>query len=136
MDGKDTLSGGNGNDLLDCGTGNDKLTGGTGLDIFRFSSALSATTNVDTLTDFNAVDDILQLENAVFTKFTAPGGLSASNFRASSTGNAADSNDYVLYETDTGQLFYDADGSGAGVKVLFATLSTLPALTSADIFVT
>ena len=34
------------------------------------------------------------------------------------------------------ELFYDADGSGAGAKVLVATLTGLPVLTSADIFVT
>jgi Ca2+-binding RTX toxin-like protein len=144
MDGADTLGGGNGNDVLDGGTGNDslvggagndKLTGGTGLDIFRFSSALSGS-NIDTLLDFNIVDDRLQLENSVFLKLTATGVLSSSFFRASSTGNAADSNDHVLYETDTGKLFYDVDGNGAGVKVWVATLQTMPALTSADIFVT
>jgi Ca2+-binding RTX toxin-like protein len=131
-----SLSGGTGNDSLNGGAGNDKLTGGAGLDIFRFSSALSATTNVDTLTDFNPADDILQIENSVYTKLAATGVLSASNFRASTTGNAADSNDFVLYDTDSGQLFYDADGSGSGVKVLVATLTGLPVLTAADIFVT
>jgi serralysin len=144
MDGADTLSGGTGNDVLDGGsgndsliggTGNDQLTGGNGLDVFRFSSALSGT-NIDTLFDFNVTDDRLQLENSVFLKLTTTGALSSSFFRASTTGNAADSNDHVLYETDTGKLFYDADGSGAGAKVLVATLTTLPVLTSADVFVT
>jgi Ca2+-binding RTX toxin-like protein len=134
--GNDTLSGGGGNDSLVGGSGNDTATGGAGLDTFRFSSALNAGTNVDTLSDFNVVDDRFQLENSVFTKLTAVGVLSASNFRASSTGNAADGNDFVLYETDTGHLFYDADGTGLAVKVLIANLSNLPALTSADIFVT
>jgi Ca2+-binding RTX toxin-like protein len=130
------MSGGSGNDSLVGGSGNDALSGGSGLDTFRFSSALSTTTNVDTLSDFNVADDRLQLENSVFVKLTSTGVLSASNFRASSTGSAADSNDHVLYETDTGQLFYDADGNGVGAKVLIATFTNLPALTSADIFVT
>jgi Ca2+-binding RTX toxin-like protein len=129
------LDGGSGNDSLIGGAGNDKLTGGTGLDTFRFSSALSGS-NIDTLLDFNVVDDRLQLENSVFVKLTTTGVLSSSFFRASTTGTASDTNDYVLYETDTGKLFYDADGSGAGVKVWVATLSTMPTLTSADIFVT
>jgi hypothetical protein len=42
----------------------------------------------------------------------------------------------VLYETDTSRLFYDADGNGAGAKVLVAVLSGLPVLGAADIFVT
>jgi hypothetical protein len=42
----------------------------------------------------------------------------------------------VVYETDTGRLFCDADGSGAGVSIMIATLTGAPALNSADIFVT
>jgi Ca2+-binding RTX toxin-like protein len=135
-DGNDTLTGGNGNDLLDGGNGKDSLTGGAALDIFRFSSPINGSTNLDRLTDFNVVDDRLQLENSVFTKLTTTGVLPSSNFRSSSTGNAIDINDVLLYETDTGNLFYDADGFGAGAKVLLATLTTKPVLTSADIFVT
>ncbi len=129
------LTGGGGNDTLDGGAGNDNLSGNAGLDVFRFASPLG-NSNVDRISDFNVVDDRLQLENSVFTKLTTTGVLSASNFRASTTGNAADSNDFVLYDTDSGQLFYDADGSGTGAKVLVATLITLPVLSSAEIFVT
>jgi Ca2+-binding RTX toxin-like protein len=134
--GNDTLSGGSGNDTLEGGTGNDSLVGGAGADIFRLASALNGSTNVDRITDFSTVDDVLQLENSVFTQLTATGVLSSASFVASSTGNAVDASDRVLYETDTGKLFYDADGSGTAVKVLVATLTTMPALTSADIFVT
>jgi cyclophilin family peptidyl-prolyl cis-trans isomerase len=130
-----SLVGGSGNDTLDGGAGNDSLSGGAGLDTFRFSSALNGS-NVDRVLDFNVVDDRLELENAVYSKLTATGALAAANFRASTTGDAVDSNDHVLYDTDSGQLFYDADGSGAGAKVLVAVLSLSPALTSADIFVT
>jgi Ca2+-binding RTX toxin-like protein len=131
-----TIVGNSGANLLRGSTGNDTLTGGAGLDTFRFSSALNGSSNVDTVTDFSLTDDVLQLENSVFTKLTSTGVLSSSNFRANTTGTASDSNDYILYETDTGKLFYDADGSGAGVKVWVAQLSGNPALTAADIFVT
>jgi Ca2+-binding RTX toxin-like protein len=131
-----TITGNSGDNKLRGSTGNDTLTGGGGADIFRFSSALSASNNVDTVIDFNPAEDVLELENTVFAKLTATGGLSASNFRAHSSGAAADSNDFVVYETDTGRLFYDADGSGAGASVLIATFSNLPALTASDIFVT
>jgi Ca2+-binding RTX toxin-like protein len=136
MDGNDKLSGGSGDDTLHGGAGNDRLSGNAGIDVFRFASALGSNNNVDHITDFSVVDDRLQLENAVFAKLTATGVLSSSFFRAGTTGNAVDDNDFVLYDTDGGQLFYDADGSGAGVKVLVATLSGIPALASADIFVT
>jgi Ca2+-binding RTX toxin-like protein len=131
-----TIVGNSGNNLLRGSTGNDTLTGGAGLDVFRFSSALNVSTNVDTLTDFNPTDDNLQLENSIFSKLTTTGVLSTSNFRANTSGTPSDSNDFVLFETDAGKLFYDADGSGSGAKLLIATLTGLPALTAADIFVT
>jgi Ca2+-binding RTX toxin-like protein len=83
-----------------------------------------------------AADDTIQLENAVFAKLTTTGTLSASFFSANSAGTAADSNDYINYETDTGKLFYDADGNGAGAAVLFATLTGAPVISNLDFFVT
>jgi cyclophilin family peptidyl-prolyl cis-trans isomerase len=129
------LTGGSGNDTLNGGAGNDSLDGGSGLDTFRFSSTLGSS-NVDTLSGFVAADDLLQLENSVFLKLTATGALNANLFRGSSTGAAVDSNDYINYETDTGKLFYDADGNGPGAAVLFATLAGAPTLTADDLFVT
>jgi Ca2+-binding RTX toxin-like protein len=41
----------------------------------------------------------------------------------------------VIYNTSTGQLYYDADGSGAGASQLIATLSGAPGLTATDIAV-
>jgi Ca2+-binding RTX toxin-like protein len=133
--GNNSLSGSSGNDTLNGGAGNDILNGGTGLDTFRFSSAL-ASSNVDTIGSFVAADDAVQLENSVFLKLTTTGALSSSFFRANATGTAADSNDYIIYETDTGKLFYDADGSGAGAAVLIATLTGAPVIGSVDFFVT
>lgn len=133
--GADTLLGGAGNDLLAGGSGKDSLTGGTGLDVFRFDTALSATTNVDRVADFVVADDTIQLENAVFTSLTATGTLAAGRLRIGAS--AADSNDFLVYNPTTGSLSYDADGSGAAVAaVQFATLGTGLALTAADFFVT
>jgi len=135
--GNDSLVGGVGNDTLIGGAGNDRLNGGEGTDSFVFNAALNATTNKDTITDFVAVDDTIKLENAIFTKLTTAGNLNAANFVASSTGNAVDANDYVLYNTTSGVLSYDADGSGAGAAVAFALLgtSTHPTITAADFVV-
>jgi hypothetical protein len=41
----------------------------------------------------------------------------------------------VIYETDTGKLFYDSNGSAAGGSVHIATLGPNLGLTRADFFV-
>jgi Ca2+-binding RTX toxin-like protein len=133
--GNDKLFGQGGNDRLLGGLGNDTLTGGAGRDAFRFDTTLDATANKDTITDFNPTDDTLQLENAIFTRLSATGALNTANFRASATSKAVDANDYILYNTTSGALYYDADGSGIGVAIQFASLPNLPNLTAADFLV-
>jgi Ca2+-binding RTX toxin-like protein len=128
-DGNDTLKDQHGNDTLIGGVGTDSLRGGVGNDSFDFSAALS--TGVDIILDC-ATGDKIRFDNRFFTKFTVAGALSAANFRASTTGNAADSNDYILYQTDTGFLFYDGDGSGAGAKVQIATLNNFAVVAGND----
>jgi Ca2+-binding RTX toxin-like protein len=133
--GKDILYGNDGNDTLNGGTGKDTLTGGAGNDLFVFNTALNATTNTDTIVDFNATDDTIRLSRTIFTQLTT-GALSPERFRATDTGLAADANDYILYNTTSGALLYDADGSGAGVATQFATLTTKPQnVTAADFVV-
>ena len=130
--GNDELNGGTGNDRLLGGTGNDTLIGGTGRDVFVFNSAPNATTNVDTIIDFNVADDMIWLENAIFTALTATGALASTAFVANASGLAADASDRVIYETDTGMLYYDSNGNAAGGRVLIADLNAGLALTSLD----
>ncbi len=133
-----TIIGNGGNNTLNGGGGNDTLTGGLGQDIFRFDTALSATTNLDTISDFNLVDDTIQLENAIFAKFLSTGSIDPTTLRAGADfKTAADSNDYLIYNTTNGALYYDADGSGtASAAIKFATLTTHPTLTAADFVIT
>jgi Ca2+-binding RTX toxin-like protein len=130
LGGNDTLLGGAGNDQLDGSTGNDRLTGGAGADKFVFSTALNAT-GVDQILDFNVAEDVIWLDDAVFTAI-GTGVLAASAFTTGSA--AADASDRVIYDPTTGALYYDADGSGGGAAVQIATLSTGLALTEANIF--
>lgn len=130
--GNDTLTGNAGSNVLNGGKGNDILNGNGGPDFFRFDTALNATTNVDTINGFGS-DDIMRLDNAIFTALT-DGALAAVNFSASATGAAADANDYILYNTTTNALYYDADGSGAGAAIQFAQMSA-GLVMSADDFI-
>jgi Ca2+-binding RTX toxin-like protein len=133
--GNDTLQGGAGSDVLAGGSGNDILTGGSGADYFLFDTALGAG-NIDQITDYVRADDTIRLENAIFTRLVTLGMLSASNLRMGADITAgADANDYIVYNTTSGALYYDADGSGAGASIQLATLVGTPTLTPSDFVV-
>ena len=127
------LTGNTSNNALNSGLGNDTMVGGAGNDIFVFNTALSAA-NVDRITDFNVVDDTIRLDDAVFAGLTT-GTLGASAFVANLTGVASDALERIIYETNTGRIYFDADGSGSGARLHFATLTANLALTNADFFV-
>jgi Ca2+-binding RTX toxin-like protein len=131
------ISGGAGNDIIKGYGGNDTLLGGAGADIFVFNSALNANTNVDTIADFNVVADTIWLDDLFFQAVGPAGVLSVGAFRANASGTAASAADRILYETDTGKLFYDADGNKAGgvAGIHFATLTGMPTITAADFVV-
>jgi Ca2+-binding RTX toxin-like protein len=119
--------------VLNGGTGVDTLIGGAGNDTFIFNTPLGVG-QVDQVADFSVVDDTIWLENAIFTGL-ANGVLAATAFVANSTGLAADASDRIIYQTDTGDLFFDADGNGAGSRMLIAVLNPGLAVTNADFFV-
>ncbi|URK88671.1 hypothetical protein LP421_16945 [Rhizobium sp. RCAM05350] len=132
------ISGAAGNDVIRGFGGSDTLTGGVGNDTFVFNTALSANVNVnvDTITDYNVISDTMQLENAIFTTLTTPGVLVATAFVMNATGVAADGSDRIIYETDTGNVFYDRDGNSASFAgVQFAKLAPGLAITNADFFI-
>jgi Ca2+-binding RTX toxin-like protein len=132
--GANTLLSGAGNDLLAGGLGNDTLIGGSGQDTFAFNSTLGAG-NIDTITDFNVADDTIRLSKGIFTTLTTPGVLAAEAFKILGNGGVEDGSDHLLYNTATGSLSYDADGSGAGAAVQIAILGTGLAMTNADFMV-
>ena len=133
-----TLNGLDGNDRLNGGLGNDTLAGGTGADSFVFSAALSATANVDTVTDFLGGTDQLRLDDDVFTALLGQGALDAAQFTAGAgLTAAADALQRIVYDTATGALYYDADGVGGAASVQFALLGadTHPAIAVGDFLV-
>jgi Ca2+-binding RTX toxin-like protein len=129
---KNVIVGNVGNNVLDGKLGDDRLTGGKGADEFVFSTAPNAATNRDTITDFVHGTDKIVLDKSIFTAFTKTGALSAANFAINAPTEA---HDYVIYNTTTGALSYDADGSRPGASVQFATLTGVPGITQADFLV-
>jgi Ca2+-binding RTX toxin-like protein len=123
-----TLFGLDGADTLDGGLGADTLQGGAGADAYVFSSALGAG-NVDTIVNFSVADDVIELSTAVFTGLAA-GVLDAAAFVIGSA--AADADDRIIYDSATGALWFDADGSGAAAQIQFASLAPALALTNDD----
>ena len=123
------LIGNAGMNVLDGRAGNDTLQGREGADSYAFTTVLGAG-NVDVILGFSAADDMIVLENnGVFVGL----GGGALNPNAFVVGTAAlDADDRIVYNQATGQLFFDADGSGAGAAVQFATLQGAPIIAAND----
>lgn len=130
----DVLSGGAGKDRLDGGTGADTLTGGEGADSFVFSTAAIKGQH-DTIADFDPLQDRILLDNAVFDKIGRDGKLLKDAFLANDSGKAEDREDRLIYDADSGNLFYDANGSGKGKSALVAQLQTGLDLNAGDFLV-
>lgn len=126
----DTLSGGIGLDALFGGDGNDALSGGTGADGFYFDTALDENNNFDNIGDFVVADDTIFLDRSIFGGIGANGTLALGAFRAGTT--AMDADDRILYDQSSGNIFYDADGNGAGAAIFFASVMDGTELTNLD----
>jgi VCBS repeat-containing protein len=137
--GADIVAGGAGNDRVSGGVGKDTLTGGTGpesQDQFAFDAPVKKS-NADTITDFERAYDQIFLDDAFFKglgKGTPEGTpLKKSMFAANADGEAtSDGTAQIVYDTDDGKLYYDADGVGGRRAVLFALLEDAPNLTFKD----
>ncbi|MCC5660130.1 calcium-binding protein [Nostoc sp. XA010] len=122
----DLIVGSNGNDTLSGGYGgNDSLIGGDGTDTFAFNSFNEG---IDRLYDFNATNELIQISAAGFGGGLSSGTLSANQF---TLGTSATTNTQrFIYNSATGGLFFDLDGSASGfTQVQFAELSGGVALT-------
>ena len=130
-----TLTGQAGADTLWGAGGIDTLWGGTGADRFIFRE--TGTSNADLVRDWASGSDKLLLDGAVMSALGATGNFAAGDarFKANSTGTATDASDRVIYNTSNGQVWYDADGNGAGARQLIATLQSGATLVATDIAV-
>src|SRR5437868_3521143 len=121
--GNDTIYGDGGNDWMEGGAGNDFLSGGSGQDnnVFREFGAA----NADTISTFGSDWDKIQLDAGAFANIGATGRFSGGDVRfyaAAGATSGHDADDRIVYNTSTGQLYYDADGSGPGGAELIATI--------------
>jgi Ca2+-binding RTX toxin-like protein len=135
--GNDQLNGVSGSDSINGGAGNDTLTGGTEADLFVFNQAPVAA-NADRITDFASASDKLQLDHNVMAALGATGNFAAGDVRFFAGAGAAavhDADDRVVYNTSTGQLYYDDDGSGAHAAQLVVTLQAGAVVAATDISV-
>ena len=134
--GADTLIGGDGDDWLDGGTSKDALTGGAGADRFYFASAAEAG---DTIMDFKPGEDHIVINAAGFG--IAPD--QECSFQSAAqiylyAGNAAyapSTCPTLLYNSTTGRLLLDADGSGVQKAQLIAVLTNAPQITADDFLI-
>jgi cysteinyl-tRNA synthetase, unknown class len=143
--GDDSISGGNGNDLLwgnddndtlfgDAGDdrlcgdrGDDVLTGGAGKDIFVYENFDPRALGRDTITDFEAGVDKIELRANIFTELA---GKNWSFAVVDSNQAARSSSAQIIYNQTNGNLFYNDPGDAPAVN--FANLSSKPVLSAAD----
>ncbi|MBM6580171.1 hypothetical protein ILT44_08260 [Microvirga sp. BT689] len=128
--GNDKIDGGTGNDFLSGGLGQDTLIGGAGYDYFGFDTRPSGS-NIDVIDDFSVKYDSIALSKKIFKiSANSKGYISSSAFWTGSS--AHDSNDRLIYDNNTGALYYDADGTGPKAAVQFAQLDANLKLTYKD----
>lgn len=117
-EGNDSLITAGGNDVLRGGSGNDLLEGNGGADSFVFAHA--GADNADLIVDFDSVEgDRIVLSGDTFA------GLSNATL-------VTDFGTKLLYNTETGELSYDADGADPLPAVTVAYLDGMPVLSAAD----
>jgi len=132
-------TGNSGDNVLAGNAGSNLLRGGAGDDVFRFGGTLGAG-NIDTIADFERAGapsgDAIWLNHLSFSGL-ATGGLAPTAFEAGTDNLANATATRVIYNTSSGALFFDADGSGVLFSPeQFATLATHPdALAASDFLV-
>ncbi|WP_442994257.1 calcium-binding protein [Scytonema sp. PRP1] len=159
------LSGGAGNDSLVGGVGADKLIGGLGIDTLTGGAGIDTFALIDTgkdiITDFNAGEDIIALGQTAFGLVDQVVGSVLSADRlvvVDSDASALQGASGILsnllfgatrlvYSTESGKLFYDANGTdvlgttnglganGGLIATLDKVLGTTPVLTNTSFVV-
>lgn len=137
----DRLIGGSGDDLLDGGEGNDLLIGGGGSDRYLFSGGSGfeiAALGRDRIKGFNGDEDKIILDKDTFNGLESIVGEGFSvieEFEVVRGRNAAATSDAkIVYDSKSGDLYYNANGGdgGFGEGGKFARLLGKPELEATD----
>lgn len=125
------LEGGHGQDTINGRAGNDFLWGANNDDVYIVDTLGEADADTILFEKFTmdlggtVEDDQLWLDSRVMTELGATGDFSADDDRfhaeAGATGGA-DAEDRVIYDTASGRLYYDPDGSGEHEAKLIADI--------------
>ena len=130
--GNDTLTGNGGADKFVFGKVYEQIVTGATTTEQTYTNTAFNLTGVDTITDFLHGTDKIELH---LDQYTNLAGFTSANLASNATGAAADANDYLLFNTTSKMLSYDADGNGAGAAVNIATLTGVATFTASDVVV-
>ena len=122
----DNLHGNSGDNILDGLGGADTLTGGAGADIFRFD--VLDVNSFDTITDFEVGTDTIGIVQGLVG--FPPGALPSNLYFAGTA--AHDPDDRIIYDSATGNIYWDGDGNGDMAQILIAQVTPGLALTISD----
>jgi Ca2+-binding RTX toxin-like protein len=130
--GNDTLTGNGGADTFVFGKVYEQVVTGSSTSVQTYTNTAFNLTGVDTITDFTRGTDKIELH---LDQYSQLAGFNSSMLRVNSTGTAQDANDYLIYNTTTKTLSYDADGNGSGAKVDIAVLTGVSTVSVSDFVV-
>lgn len=146
--GSDTLNGDAGNDQISGGNGNDTLNGGAGSDNFFFGGVIPWA-GIDIITDFVVGSDKILLWKDYFSNLETVGWFDGTPLlntdfsvidvaAASEVAIAQTSSDEIVYNIQTGSLFYNSNNATEGFGERggqFARIVGSPNLSTTDFLV-
>ncbi|WP_020182450.1 MULTISPECIES: calcium-binding protein [unclassified Methylotenera] len=130
--GNDTLTGNGGADKFVFGKVYEQVVTGSSTSVQTYTNTAFNLTGVDTITDFTRGTDKLELH---LDQYSQLAGFNSSMLRVNASGTAQDANDYLVYNTTSKTLSYDADGNGAGAAVNIAVLTGVSTLSTSDFII-
>jgi serralysin len=119
--------------ILTGGGGNDTVSGGAGVDQFVLNN-----TGIDTISDFTALNEALQVSAAAFGGGLSLGTLALGSFLSTNVvgaTSATSSTQRFVFNTVSRGLYFDVDGLNGLASVQIATLTGVAALSNTNISV-